>query len=190
MIKRFNPDFSLSISHELAYMRETPEGGYVAHGDYATLFSELEALKAERDAQQKRADALAVENAALKASLMFWDADSPDSPYDSPEEIANDLSLDYNEEFEVQVAARLPNRKYRVCETWECQCQLELVEGAEIETPATDAAIAAIRAKEHADFIAVFNEHIKTAGLDDDELVTVRECRDALKHAAELREAK
>lgn len=147
-------------------------------------------MKADRDAQQKRADALAVENAALKASLMFWDADSPDSPYDSPEEIANDLSLDYNEEFEVQVAARLTNRKYRVCETWECQCQLELVEGAEIETPATDAAIAAIRAKEHADFIAVFNEHIKTAGLDDDELVTVRECRDALKHAAELREAK
>jgi hypothetical protein len=59
MIKRFNPDFSLSISHELAYMRETPEGGYVAHGDYATLFSELEVVKAERDA-------LLVENAALK----------------------------------------------------------------------------------------------------------------------------
>lgn len=57
MIKRFNPDFSLSISHELAYMRETPEGGYVAHGDYATLFSELESVKAERDA-------LAVDNAA------------------------------------------------------------------------------------------------------------------------------
>ncbi|MGO4743049.1 hypothetical protein ACGS9J_06420 [Serratia quinivorans] len=59
MIKRFNPDFSLSISHELAYMRETPEGGYVAHGDYATLFSELESVKADRDA-------LAVENAGLK----------------------------------------------------------------------------------------------------------------------------
>lgn len=59
MIKRFNPDFSLSISHELAYMRETPEGGYVAHGDYATLFSELESVRAERDA-------LAVKNAELK----------------------------------------------------------------------------------------------------------------------------
>ncbi len=65
MIKRFNPDFSLSISHELAYMRETPEGGYVAHGDYATLFSELELVKADRDAQQKRADALAVRNEQL-----------------------------------------------------------------------------------------------------------------------------
>lgn len=63
MIKRFNPDFSLSISHELAYMRETPEGGYVAQGDYAMLFSGLEVVKAERDA-------LAVENAALKKSLI------------------------------------------------------------------------------------------------------------------------
>ena len=62
MIKRFNPDFSLSISHELAYMRETPEGGYVAHGDYATLFSELEVVKAERDA-------LAVERDAARNAL-------------------------------------------------------------------------------------------------------------------------
>jgi hypothetical protein len=62
MVKRFNPDFSLSISHELAYMRETPEGGYVAYGDYATLFSELELVKADRDA-------VAVENAAQGAAL-------------------------------------------------------------------------------------------------------------------------
>lgn len=150
MIKRFNPDFSLSISHELAYMRETPEGGYVAHGDYATLFSELELVKADRDAQQKRADALAVENAALKSAV-----DLIASAYTEGEPAG----------FEIDRARN-------------------------IETPATDAALAAIRAKEHADFIAVFNEHIKTAGLDDDELVTVRECRDALKHAAELREAK
>lgn len=87
MIKRFNPDFSLSISHELAYMRETPEGGYVAHGDYATLFSELESVKAERDALERqlliseakckgyfsdaataliKCDALAVENARCR----------------------------------------------------------------------------------------------------------------------------
>lgn len=68
-IKRYNPDFSLSISHELAYMRETPEGGYVAHGDYATLISELELVKADRDAQQKRADALAVERDAARNAL-------------------------------------------------------------------------------------------------------------------------
>lgn len=97
-----------------------------------------EALKAERDA-------LAVENAALKSNLMFWDADNPELPYDCPEEIANECELNYNDEFEVQVAARLPNRKYRVCESWEYECKLELVEGDEIETPATDAALAAIR---------------------------------------------
>lgn len=63
MLKRYTPDGSIHMSHEFSFMRETPEGGYVAHGDYATLFSELELVKADRDAQQKRADALAVENA-------------------------------------------------------------------------------------------------------------------------------
>lgn len=106
-------------------------------------------------------DALLAENAVMKASLMFWDADSPESPYDSPEEIANDLSLDYNEEFEVQVAARLPNRKYRVCETRECQCQLELIEGAEIDTPATSAALAAIEARGEAQGVEKYAELFK-----------------------------
>ncbi|WP_413503887.1 hypothetical protein [Serratia grimesii] len=58
-IKRYNPDFSLSTSHELAWMRETPEGGYVDYRDYASLFAELEAVKA-------KCDALAVENAELQ----------------------------------------------------------------------------------------------------------------------------
>ncbi|CUW11439.1 Uncharacterised protein [Serratia grimesii] len=98
-IKRYNPDFSLSISHELAYMRETPEGGYVAHGDYATLFSELELVKADRDAQQKRADALAVENAALKemnsslcSELQEYESDNDDfGP--APQSVVNCFAL-------------------------------------------------------------------------------------------------
>ncbi|CAI2515882.1 hypothetical protein [Serratia ficaria] len=69
MTKRYNPDSSVSISHEHAWMRETPEGGYVAHGDYATLFSELEVVKADRDALADRADALAVENGELKSAV-------------------------------------------------------------------------------------------------------------------------
>ncbi|WP_273854441.1 hypothetical protein [Serratia liquefaciens] len=102
MIKRFNPDFSLSISHELAYMRETPEGGYVAQGDYATLFSELEVVKADRDALERqlsmseakckgyfsdaaaalvRCDALAVENAELKSGCGFFAYD-PDNGFE------------------------------------------------------------------------------------------------------------
>ncbi|WP_202914205.1 hypothetical protein [Serratia sp. P2ACOL2] len=58
--KRYEPDFSYESG--LPGMFETAKGGYVAHGDYATLFSELEVVKAERDA-------LAVENAALKDAI-------------------------------------------------------------------------------------------------------------------------
>lgn len=58
-VKRYNPDAAMSISREHAWMRETPEGGHVEYGDYASLFAQLELVKAERDA-------LAVENAALK----------------------------------------------------------------------------------------------------------------------------
>ncbi|MDW5511773.1 hypothetical protein [Serratia proteamaculans] len=125
------------------------------------LAMSYEALKADRDAQQKRADALAVENAALK-------------------DIANGGS------FVMQKALM----KYEFGIGMTDQAEHFIRDVKTLNTPATSAALAAIRAKEHADFIAVFNEHIKTAGLDDDELVTVRECRDALKHAAELREAK
>lgn len=88
---------------------------------------------------------LAAENAGLKANLMYWDAENPEAPYDTPCEIAEACSLNYSEEFVVQVAAKMPNRTYRVCESWEQECRLELVEGAEIETPATDAFLAEVR---------------------------------------------
>ncbi|MGP2911157.1 hypothetical protein ACTVKE_14730 [Serratia marcescens] len=143
-IKRFTPDYKMHAVRFEAFAREAEHGEYVKFDAHQRAVS---ALEAERDAQQKRADALAVENAALKANLMFWDADNPELPYDCPEEIANECELNYNDEFEVQVAARLPNRKYRVCESWEYECKLELVEGSDIETPATDAALAAIQAQ-------------------------------------------
>jgi hypothetical protein len=91
--------------------------------------------------------ALAAENAGLKSKLMFWDVDNPEVNYSSPEEIANDCGLNYGDEFEVQVAATLPNRTYRVCESWDQQCKLELVEGAEVDIPATDAFLAEVRAQ-------------------------------------------
>nr|WP_314590027.1 hypothetical protein [uncultured Serratia sp.] len=119
MIKRFNPDFSLSISHELAYMRETPEGGYVAHGDYATLFSELESVKADRDAQQKRADALAVENAGLKESA----ADLRKQAFNGRRNSHNCGPFQYSD----------------LCES--------IIESTKVETPATSAALAAIEAR-------------------------------------------
>jgi hypothetical protein len=58
--KRYEPDFSYESG--LPGMFETSKGGYVAHGDYATLFSELEVVKAERDA-------LAVERDAARNAL-------------------------------------------------------------------------------------------------------------------------
>lgn len=122
MIKRFNPDFSMSISHELAYMRETPEGGYVAQGDYATLFSELEVVKAERDA-------LAVENAELKARTVTV----PAKVY------VKDMRC--NVVRWAQVIDALSNAGVAFVRD-----DGELIAGTR-ETPATDAALAAIEAR-------------------------------------------
>lgn len=99
------------------------------------------------EASNARLVQLAAENAGLKSKLIFWDWDDPETSYDSPEELAEAFSLNYNEEFTVMVAARMPNRVYRVCESWGQECKLELVEGAEVETPATDAFLAEVRAQ-------------------------------------------
>lgn len=110
------------------------------------LAERLDCTTVALHATQAQRDLMAAENAALKSNLMFWDAEEPDAPYDTPEEIAEACSLNYNEEFIVQVANKLPNRTYRVCECWEHECRLELVEGSEVETPATDAYLAEVRA--------------------------------------------
>ncbi|WPS00501.1 hypothetical protein [Klebsiella aerogenes] len=114
---------------------------------------------------------LAAENVALKSNLMFWDADNPELPYDSPEEIASECSLNYNEEFVVQVAAKLPNRTYRVCESWESDCKLELVEGADLKTPATDRIVAGIKADGVALAKSAFEKHIQSTSCYQDEMV-------------------
>lgn len=98
-------------------------------------------------AMQQKLDALAAENAALKSNLMFWDAEDPESPYDSPEDIANNCGMVFNTEFEVQVAAKMPNRTYRVSEVDQYDCKIELVSGAIPETPATDSYLNSVRAE-------------------------------------------
>ncbi|CAI1635369.1 hypothetical protein [Serratia liquefaciens] len=131
MIKRFNPDFSLSISHELAYMRETPEGGYVAHGDYATLFSELEVVKAERDA-------LAVENAALKDTLGYICNRGNEPEY-------HDCGMGCGLE-----DRGITDRYEAMYHGWESamsRMYSDVIPDAMPETPATDAALAAIEAR-------------------------------------------
>lgn len=110
------------------------------------LAERLDCTTAALRATQAQRDQLAAENAGLKSNLMYWDAEDPEAPYDSPEEIAEACSLNYNDEFIVQVANKLPNRTYRVCESWEHECKLELVEGGEVKTPATDAYLAKVRA--------------------------------------------
>lgn len=130
---------------------------------------------------------LAAENVALKSNLMFWDADNPELPYDSPEEIASECSLNYNEEFVVQVAAKLPNRTYRVCESWESDCKLELVEGADLKTPATDRIVAGIKADAVEMFALMFAED----AIKDNNITTgwkARASRAASEYAELLRE--
>ncbi|MDU7466717.1 MAG: hypothetical protein E7K92_02250 [Serratia marcescens] len=65
-IKRFTPDYKMHAVRFEAFAREAEHGEYVKFDAHQRAVS---ALEAERDAQQKRADALAVENAALNKSL-------------------------------------------------------------------------------------------------------------------------
>lgn len=69
---------------------------------YAVQVAVLELRKVRNDAA-----ALAAENAGLKSNLMFWDVEDPEAPYDNPGEIAEACSLNYNEEFVVQVQQRV-----------------------------------------------------------------------------------
>ncbi|EOU4660939.1 hypothetical protein ACOIUE_000259 [Escherichia coli] len=54
-----------------------------------------------------------------------------------------------------------------------------------IETPATDAFLAEVRAKAFDDLCAAFVKHESVSGLDDGDCVTVKEATDALLHCAE-----
>ncbi|RYM55613.1 hypothetical protein [Serratia proteamaculans] len=134
--------------------------------------NESATLKADRDAQQKRADALAVDNAELKARTVTV----PAKLY------VKDMRCNVVRWSQVIDAISEAGVAF-------VRDDGELIAGTR-ETPATDAALAAVRAQERADLISVFNQQIKNTGLDDEALVTVLECREALKHAVELREGK
>ncbi|HFL4695714.1 TPA: hypothetical protein ACG33O_001269 [Escherichia coli] len=54
-----------------------------------------------------------------------------------------------------------------------------------IETPATDAFLAEVRAKAFDDLCAAFVKHASVSGLDDGDIVTVKEATDALLHCAD-----
>lgn len=54
-----------------------------------------------------------------------------------------------------------------------------------VDTPATDAFLAEVRAKSFDDLCAAFVKHASVSGLDDGDCVTVKEATDALLHCAE-----
>ncbi|HFF8979821.1 hypothetical protein V6305_09260 [Serratia marcescens] len=102
-----------------------PKDGFcvdlVRVGDYASL-------KADRDAQQKRADALAVENAAMRnalESIRIYSSDTLSGPSDSVPDMA----------------------------AWLRDGIEHLHQVSTIQTPATDAALAAIKAQAKAEAI-------------------------------------
>ncbi|EIY0206554.1 TPA: hypothetical protein SI631_000328 [Escherichia coli] len=55
----------------------------------------------------------------------------------------------------------------------------------DIETPATDAFLAEVRAKAFDDLCAAFVKDARVAGLDDGDIVTVKDATDALLHCAD-----
>ncbi|EGH9954553.1 hypothetical protein IFO23_003709 [Escherichia coli] len=107
----------------------------------------------EREAQSKRIAeletnlvTLATENEALKSNLIYWGGEDSGAVR-SPLDYARAAGLGSGEEFEVQVAARMPNLTYRVVSNSRFRTTIELVDGSLPETPATDAFLDEIRAQ-------------------------------------------
>ncbi|CAI1948724.1 Uncharacterised protein [Serratia marcescens] len=122
-IKRFTPDYKMHAVRFEAFAREAEHGEYVRFDAHQQKVS---ALEAERDAQQKRADVLAVESVELRHIA---------------ERIVNAL---YAAGYEPEENSLHP---------WK-----SLIFDAEkaLNTPATDAALAAIQAQgveKFADFL-------------------------------------
>ncbi len=109
------------------------------------LSTRLDCAIVRGDELQQKLDAMAAENAALKSDLMFWDAEDPESPYECPEDIANSCCIDVGMAFDVQVAARMPDRTYRVSSADDYDRKIELVSGGMPETPTTDAYLNSVR---------------------------------------------
>ncbi|MBH2762320.1 hypothetical protein I5Q24_07825 [Serratia marcescens] len=115
MIQRYNPDYKMHAVRFEAFAREAEHGELVRFDAHQQVVS---AVEAERDAQQKRADALAVENAAMRGVI------------DAAIGVANNSSGIAGWHLNGEIA------------DWD-----EILPELNIETPATDAALAAIEAR-------------------------------------------
>lgn len=169
MVQRYNPDYVMHAAHFAPFARESEHGEFVKFSDYEALLSELassrkinaqtlqvkltmaETIKEQAD----RINALAVENAAMREaldSIRIYSSDALSGPSDSVPDMA----------------------------AWLREGVEHLHQVSTIETPATSAALAAIRD-------AVLDRVISKLGAmgsPDFTLMAVR----ALKN--ELREAK
>ncbi|HIE0486868.1 TPA: hypothetical protein ACXJAD_004407 [Serratia marcescens] len=123
-IKRFTPDYKMHAVRFEAFAREAEHGELVRFDAHQQVVS---AIEAERDAQQKRADALAVENAEMRGVI------------DAAVAVANNSAGIAGWHLNGEIAG------------WD-----EILPELNIETPATDAALAAIQAQgveKFADFL-------------------------------------
>lgn len=159
------------------------------HGDYVKD-EDYEALKAERDAQQKRADALAVENAALKAGPQGFFAYSSECAYEE---------FDTAEKAMAWAEDEIADFRGNACDGWSDEVgsvvwgvvmqratMVDLHDATEedgcdpaikqccdyallpaIETPATSAALAEVRALAVEDFVSKLTYELRTAGGGD-----------------------
>lgn len=73
-----------------------------------------------------------------------------------------------------------------IAESWAC---VKVLRRARAKAN-TDAALAEIRNEARADVVNAFEQHILAVGLSDDDVVSVRECKDALLHVIEQLEEK
>ena len=193
----------VAAGHEMASELKA-ECGAVDMRSVAKLISDL---ATQLEVHLVRANALAAENAGLKAGAMYFSYGSEFSfecHKTAEEAIAaaeaaigdyrGDACDGWSEEVEsicwgviIQQATKVGERKKRKCDRvspWiERVCDYEL--RPNVETPATDAFLDEVRAQAFNDLCSAFVKDAKVVGLDDGDIVTVKEATDALLHCAD-----
>ncbi|EPV7890252.1 ead/Ea22-like family protein [Escherichia coli] len=133
---------------------------FIAAANPATVLAVLD----EREAQNKRIAELEVNLAALAVENVEIKSAIPE-PRDIEDDNDNMDDVSLAEDFGFNHAIERMRRR--------------------IETPATDAFLADVRAGAFNDLCAAFVRHAKIAGLDDADTVTLKEVTEALLHCAE-----
>ncbi|EPR0094147.1 hypothetical protein ACUY4G_002124 [Escherichia coli] len=153
----------VSAGHEMASELKA-ECGAVDMRSVAKLISDL---ATQLEVQLVRANALAAENARLKAGILQASEDM--------EAHHDDYAL-----FSYDADGEQMDALLRLCDAQDSIASL-----GNVKAPATDAFLAEVRAQAFNDLCSVFVKDATVAGLDDGDIVTVKEATDALLHCAE-----